>query len=326
MRRRQLIGGPLAAAALVSALGAAPGAARAESWPSRPLRIVVPFAPGGSGDITARLIGKYIEEQTGQPVVVDNRPGANGIIGTMAVKSAPADGYTVLLATTTVLGANLALYKSLPYDPRADFRLVGTFGDGGGLLVVSADSPFQTLDDLLAQARAQPGALFYGHFNSSSLVPAELLADCTKLGWTGVAYKQVGNATADLMGGRLHFIFLDNTAAHALVSAGKLRVLAITRVQREAQRPDVPALAERCSGFEVTGYLGLAVRSETPLEIARRLNQLVNDGIFAPEMNARLQEFGTVPKRMTLDEAAAYQREQADKWVDYVRIAKIEPQ
>lgn len=318
MRRRAFVAG-------LGSIALAPSS-RADTWPSKPVRIVVPFAPGGSGDITARLIGRYMEEQTGQSFIVDNRAGANGIIGAMNVMQSPADGYTLLLATTTVLGANLALYKSLPYDPRADFQLVGTFGSGGALLAVAHDSPFKTLPDLLAYAKANPGKLFYGHFNSSSLVPAELLADCTKLSWTGVAYKQVGNATTDLLGGQIQFIFIDNTAAHALLSAGKLRVLAVTRPQRDATRPDVPALSELCSGFEVTGYLGIAVRTGTPLAIARRLNQLVNDGIFSPEMNKRLAEFGTVPQRMTLEQAAAHQKEQADNWVRYVKIAKIEPQ
>lgn len=318
MRRRAFVAG-FGSIALASS-------SRADTWPSKPVRIVVPFAPGGSGDITARLIGRYMEEQTGQSFIVDNRAGANGIIGAMNVMQSPADGYTLLLATTTVLGANLALYKSLPYDPRADFQLVGTFGSGGALLAVAHDSPFKTLPDLLAYAKANPGKLFYGHFNSSSLVPAELLADCTKLSWTGVAYKQVGNATTDLLGGQIQFIFIDNTAAHALLSAGKLRVLAVTRPQRDSTRPDVPALSELCSGFEVTGYLGIAVRTGTPLAIARRLNQLVNDGIFSPEMNKRLAEFGTVPQRMTLEQAAAHQKEQADNWVRYVKIAKIEPQ
>ncbi len=318
MRRRAFVAG-LGLTALASSV-------RADAWPSKPVRIVVPFAPGGSGDITARLIGRYMEEQTGQSFIVDNRPGANGIIGTMNVRQAPADGYTLLLATTTVLGANLALYKSLPYDPRTDFQLVGTFGSGGTLLVVPQDSPFKTLQDLLAYAKANPGKLFYGHFNSSSLVPAELMADCTKLSWTGVAYKQVGNATSDLLGGQIQFIFIDNTAAHALLSAGKLRVLAVTRPQRDATRPDVPAMSEMCDGFEVTGYLGIAVRTGTPQEIARRLNQLVNDGIFSPEMNKRLAEFGTVPERLTLEQAAAVQKIQAEKWIAYVKIAKIEPQ
>jgi tripartite-type tricarboxylate transporter receptor subunit TctC len=318
VRRREFVAG-LGSVALATS-------ARADTWPSKPVRIVVPFAPGGSGDITARLIGRYMEEQTGQSFIVDNRAGANGIIGAMNVMQAPADGYTLLLATTTVLGANLALYKTLPYDPRTDFQLVGTFGSGGTLLVVTQDSPFKTLQDLTAHARANPGKLFYGHFNSSSLVPAELMADCMKLSWTGVAYKQVGNATTDLMGGQIQAIFLDNTAAHALLTAGKLRVLAVTRPQREAARPDVPALSEVCNGFEVTGYLGIAVRTGTPPEITRRLNQLVNDGIFSPEMNKRLAEFGTVPERLTLEQAAAVQKTQADKWVQYVKIAKIEPQ
>ena len=135
----------------------------------------MPFAPGGSGDITSRLIGKYIEDKTGQPFVVENKPGANGIVGALAVKAAPADGYTLMLATTSTNAANIHMYKSPGYDPEKDFQVVGVIGSSGAFLVVPADSPFKTLADLLAYAKANPGKLNFGYFNASSQVPAEVL-------------------------------------------------------------------------------------------------------------------------------------------------------
>ena len=135
----------------------------------------MPFAPGGSGDITSRLIGKYIEDKTGQPFVVENKPGANGIVGALAVKAAPADGYTLMLATTSTNAANIHMYRSPGYDPEKDFQVVGVIGSSGAFLVVPADSPYKTLNDLLAYAKANPGKLNFGYFNASSQVPAEVL-------------------------------------------------------------------------------------------------------------------------------------------------------
>ena len=150
-------------------------AAAQETYPTKTVRIIVPFAPGGSGDITARLIGKYIEDKTGQPFVVDNKAGANGIVGVLAVKSSPADGYTLMLATTSTNAANIHMYKDPGYDPEKDFSVVGVIGLSGAFLVVPADSPYKTLADLIAYAKANPGKLNFGYFNASSQVPAEVL-------------------------------------------------------------------------------------------------------------------------------------------------------
>ena len=148
------------------ALAALP--ARADTWPGKPVHIVVPFAPGGSGDITARLVGKYIEDKTGQPFVIENKPGANGIVGALAVRSAPADGYTLMLATASTNGANVYMYKNPGYDPEKDFTVVGVIGSAGNFVLVPADSPFKSLGDLLAHAKANPGKLNFAYFNATS--------------------------------------------------------------------------------------------------------------------------------------------------------------
>jgi len=179
-------------------LAAFPLQAYAEAYPGKPIRIIVPFAPGGSGDITARLVGKYIEDKTGQPFVVENKPGANGIIGVLATKASPADGYTLMLATTSTNAANIHMFKSPGYDPEKDFTVVGVIGSSGAFLVVPADSPYKTLAELLAYAKANPGKLNFGYFNASSQVPAEVLATKAGVEWQGVAYKAIGNAWSDL--------------------------------------------------------------------------------------------------------------------------------
>ena len=233
--------------------------AHAQAWPARAVHIVVPFAPGGSGDITARLVGKYIEDKTGQPVVVENKPGANGIVGVLAVKSSAPDGYTVMLATTSTNAANVHMYKSPGYDPEKDFSVVGIIGTSGSFLVVPADSPFKSLAELVAHAKANPGKLNYGYFNASSQVPSAVLADKAGVDWQGVAYKAIGNAWSDLYAGAIQFMFVDLTAARGQVVAKKARPLAISLPERSKNYPDVPALAETYPGFVSTGMLAMAV-------------------------------------------------------------------
>lgn len=293
---------------------------------SQGLQIVVPFAPGGSGDITARLLGQYVTEKTGQTVVVDNKPGGSGLIGVTAAKAAKPDGRTLLLATTTTHAANPSLFKKLPYDPEKDFTVVGILGAGGSYLLVNADAPFKTLADFVAQAKAKPGAFNYGYFNASSIVPGALMKSLAGVELTGVPYKQVGNAITDLMAGRVQVIFLDTTAADTFVQSGKLRALAVTTPKRLSTHPEVPAMAESFPGFEVTSFLGVAVSSAAPDESKQSLNKLVNDAITSEPMKSKLESFGFVARRMSLKEAADFTRAERSKWARYIAAAKIEPE
>ncbi|CAN5921271.1 tripartite tricarboxylate transporter substrate binding protein [soil metagenome] len=311
----------------LAALPAAGSAVAQTDFPNKPIRIIVPFAPGGSGDITARLVGKYIEEKTGQPFVVENKPGANGIIGVLAVKAAPADGYTLMLATTSTNAANIHMFKSPGYDPEKDFTVVGVIGSSGAFLVVPADSPYKTLADLLAYAKANPGKLNFGYFNASSQVPPEVLATKAGIEWQGVAYKAIGNAWADLYSGAIQFMFVDLTAGRGQVVAGKSRALAITLPARSPLYPDLPTLAESFPGFTSTGFLAIAVPKATPLPIEQKLNTLINEAITSPDIQNRLiNEFALDSKPLTLEQCAAQDREERAKWAEYVKIAKIEPQ
>jgi len=318
LARRALLAAPLA-------LGLAPAIAQ-DNWPNRTIRIVVPFAPGGSGDITARLVGKHIEDKTGQPVVVENKPGANGLIGVAAAKTAPPDGYTLLLATTSTHAANPSLYKNPGYDPQKDFQLVGVIGGSGTALVVSADSPYRKLEDLIADAKARPGKLFFGHFNASSHVPSEVLAERAGVQWTAVAYRAIGNAWNDLFAGNIQFFFVDLTASRGHIVAGKVRPLAISLEERHPLYPAVPTVAEFHPGFNTSGMLALAVPAGTPPAVAQRLNDLINEAILSPAIAPKLDDFGLRVRRHTLAEADERGRVERAKWAEYIRIARIEPQ
>ena len=304
-----------------------PAMAQTEAFPTKAIRIVVPFAPGGSGDITARLVGKYIEDKTGQPFVVENKPGANGIVGALAVKTAPPDGYTLMLATTSTNAANVHMYKNPGYDPEKDFTVVGIIGSSGAFLVVPAESPYKTLADLLADAKARPGKLNFGYFNASSQVPAEVLAARAGVEWQGVAYKAIGNAWNDLYAGAIQFMFVDLTAGRGQVVAGKARPLAITLPARSPLYPDLATLGESFPGFTTTGFLAIAVPKATPRPIQERLNALINEALSSPDIKNRLaNEFALTSRPLTLEQCAQQDRDERAKWAEYVRIAKIEPQ
>jgi tripartite-type tricarboxylate transporter receptor subunit TctC len=308
-------------------LAALPHAGRAETFPAKAIRIIVPFAPGGSGDITSRLIGKYIEDKTGQPFVVENKPGANGIVGVLAVKAAAADGYTLMLATTSTNAANVHMFKNPGYDPEKDFQVVAVIGSSGAFLVVPADSSYKTLSDLLGYARANPGKLNFGYFNASSQVPAEVLGKRAGVEWQGVGYKAIGNAWTDLYSGAIQFMFVDLTAGRGQVVANKARPLALTLPARSPLYPDLPTLAESFPGLTTTGFLAVAVPKATPRPIQERLNQLVNEAISSPEIHKRLtDEFALNSRPLTLEQCAQQDRDERLKWAEYVKIARIEPQ
>jgi tripartite-type tricarboxylate transporter receptor subunit TctC len=300
--------------------------AAAAQYPSRPIRIIVPFGPGGSGDITARLIGKQIEEKTKQAVIIDNRPGANGIIGTMVVKSAEPDGYTVLLITTSTHAANVSLVRNLAYDPARDFTIVGVFRSSGSYFMVRPQAPWRNLAGFIAAAEAAPGKLTFGHFNASSRTPPEYLSRLAGIELQAVPYRAIANAVADLISGEIHCLRMDTTASNQYLQNGQLRPLAITRLTRAPATPDVPTVAETFPGFQLTGFLGMAVPSATPREIVEQLNALINEAQTSPEVRRRMGEFGLSYDITDLAACEAEVRAERERWTEYTRIAGIQPE
>jgi tripartite-type tricarboxylate transporter receptor subunit TctC len=309
-------------------LGATPllgsGATGAQA---KQLQIIVPFGAGGSGDISARMLAEFITRKTGQAVLVDNRPGASGVIGVEAVRKAPADGSVLLLATTSTHLANPSLFKKLPYDPEKDFRLVGSFGPGSSYMLVRPDAPWATLQDFVAAAKAAPGRINYGHFNATSQVTAALFAHTAGVSLAPIPYKQVSQAMAELIGGQIQVVFTDSVQGDSFVASKQLRALAAHSVARLKKYPDVPLITETYPGFTIQGgFLGIAVPAATPLEVQQRLNDLINEAVTTDPIRSRLEGFAFVPQKVSLKELLDFERNERQKWRTYIPIAGIEPQ
>ena len=316
----------LALAAAVAASGAIGPVHAQPSYPSQPIKIVVPFAPGGSSDIVARVFGQYLQDQAGQPVVIDNKAGANGIIGTQFVKAAPADGYTLELATNTTHAANASLYRKLPYDPLKDFEHIAPFGTSASVAMVTRQSGIKSIADLVSYAKANPGKVFFGYYNSASQMAGELFRVRTGAPIKGVSYKAIGNATTDLMGGQIQVIFMEYLPAIPQVKGNTLVPLGVTALQRAKYWPQVPAIAETYPGFEQGFHLGLAAPAGTPPEVLNKLHGWVEQALSDPKFAAKLEELGMEPLRMSRQGYQKYSVDQMHRWAEYVRASGVEPQ
>ena len=323
MHRRTLLQG-----AVTTLAAAATGSARGQAAVAgRTVRIVVPFAPGGSGDISARMFGEFLSKKTGQNVVVENKPGANGIVGVEAAKRMPNDGSTLLLSTTSTHLANPSLFKSLPYDPLKDFSLVGHFGGGSLLVLARPQSPYRSIADIVTAARANPDKLNYGHFNASSHIPGAMLGHVAGVRLTPVPYKAIGNAMTDLMAGQIDVIFVDSIAGDGPAQSGKLRPISAYGNKRLPKYPDVPLITETYPKYRLSsGMLGISVPAGASPVVLQGLNDLCNEAISNEPMKSALINFGFDPIPMSLAELAAYVPREQAIWREQVAIARIEPQ
>lgn len=321
MQRRQFF----SSMASLAATTLAPSLVQAQE--EKPIQIIVPFGPGGSGDISARMLGDYMTRKMGRAVIVDNRPGANGVIGVEAARKGAADGSVLLLATTSTHLANPSLFRKLPYDPGRDFRLVGSFGPGSTYMLVRPDAPYKTLQDFVAAAKNSPGKINYGHFNATSKVTAALFAHDAGIELTPVPYKQVSQAMQELIGGQIQVVFTDTVAGDAFVASGQLRAIAAHSDSRLKRYPDVPLIADSYPQFTIRGgFLGVAVPAATPLETQQRLNQMINDAVTTDPIRSKLENWAFSPARVSLEELATFERVEREKWKGYVKIAQIEVQ
>ena len=311
---------------LAAALAAAGGTAVAQTYPAKPIKIIVPFGAGGSGDITARLFGKYLEDNWKQPVVVENRAGAGGLIGTEAIKNSPPDGYTIGIASGSTHAAAPYLYKSLPYDPLKDFAHLGLFGVLGSALVVAPSSPFKTLPELVSYSKANPGKVFFGYFNTSSQVPAEILKARAELPVEGVSYKTIANAVPDLISGRIQFMFIDYVAASAHITAGRFIPIAVSETARVARWPNVPAVAEFYPGYEIMAFLALEAPAGMPAPIVAKINQAMRDAQADPAFKEKLEAMGLRLTPYTAEQYREFLVKELRNWAGYAKAAKIEPQ
>lgn len=302
--------------------------ASAQDWPSRPIKIVVGFAAGGSTDVTARFIGQALSERLGQPVVIENRPGAAGNIAATAVANADPDGYTLMLATSTTIATNPSLYARLAFDVRRDFAPISLTAFIPNLLVVNPSIPASNVAELIAYLKANPGKVNYGSAgNGSSMhIAAELFIAQAGVQMTHVAYRGGAPAVNDMLTGQLQVIFAPLIEVLEIARANKVRAVGITTTQRSPLFPDVAPVSETLPGYEIALWNGLFAPSRTPREIVDRINKAVVDALKSPHLRAQLANLGSEPVGSSADEFKTFIDAELEKWRRLVQIsgAKIE--
>jgi tripartite-type tricarboxylate transporter receptor subunit TctC len=299
-------------------------AAAQQPYPNRPVRIVAPFPPGQGTDLIARLVAQHLGTALGQNFFVDNKPGAAGIVGAQFVKNAAPDGYTLLVAGGGPLAINASLYSKLPYDPLKDFEPVAMVAAVPNILVVRADFPANTLQELVAYIRARPGQLNYG--SSGAGVPGHLITEMFKaaanLQVNHVPYAGAGPAMTALMTGDIAMLFETAASAMPQVRAGKLKVIANAAGKRSAALPDVPTIAESgYPSFAAQGWSAVVAPAGTPPEIVKRLNTEVATILKRPDVRERLISLSTDPVEMTVEETGAYMKGQVALWAQAVKLS-----
>lgn len=297
----------------------------AQAWPARPVRLVVPFPPGGLIDNMARLVGNRLVQELGQPVVIDNKPGAGGNVGAAEVARAPADGYTLLMASPA-LTISPAVYKNLPYQP-SQLAPVALLGRVPNVLLVNPASGIGKVQDLVGRAKAKPGQLNYAsNGNGTSLhLSAELFKRRSETFITHVPYRGAAAAITALLSGEVDMMFDNLPSAIGQIQAGKLRALAVTTAQRSTALPDVPTLAEAgMDGFNVSAWFGVAAPAGLPAPVATRLADALQKVVQQPEVAAAMQRQGADPAFMDAASAAAALNADAAQWKQVAAFAKIQ--
>jgi tripartite-type tricarboxylate transporter receptor subunit TctC len=315
-----------AVAAVVAAAALTFGAsARAQTYPAKPITFIVPFAAGSATDQLARALGTSVSQDTKQPVVVDNKAGASGMMAAQAAAKAPADGYTVLITTNTTQAANEHLYKKLPYDPVKDFMPVTGLGKGGQVLVVKAEAPYKTVADLVAKAKKEPGKLSFGSGSSSSRVAGEMFKQLTHTDILHVPYKSNPNALTDLLGGQIDFMITDTATGVPQIKGGKLRALGVSTTKRIAMLNDVPTLDEAgVKGYDVGYWFAAHVPAGTPAPVVARPRELLASGTKNGAAKAFYDSTGSDAWTTTPDELAKFQQDESQKWGRVIKAAGIE--
>ncbi len=313
------------ARALAAGLVFAPLVAAAQGYPAKPVRFIVPFPPGGATDISARIVGQKLAEMWGQTVVIENRGGAGGNVGAAEAAKAVPDGYTLFFPSGSVMTANEHIYASMNVRPERDFTPVTNVVRGAQVVAVPANSPYRTLKDLIAAAKANPGKLNYGHagIGSQTHLAAENFLLAAGIEIQNVPYKGEGPAVADLVAGQLTMATPNVAAAISFINGGKLRALAVTSRERASQLRDVPAVGETLSGFENYGWFGLVAPTGTPKEVVDKVYRDTVKALDSTEMRARFFVQGLEPVGNTPEEFARAMRTERALWQKVVRERRI---
>ncbi len=304
-----------------AALAIVPHAAHAQAWPTKPVKIVVPFVAGGATDIVARLLGQKLSDAWGQSVVVENRGGAGGNIGAEAVAKAAPDGYTLLMTSGSIVTANPYLYKSMPFDAANDLVAITNVAAGPQLIVVTNKLPVKDLKEFIAYAKANPGNVNLGSagVGTQTHLAGENFAYSAGIDITHVPYKGEAAALTDLMGGNIQLVTPNFSAALNFVREGKMRALAVTSRERMPQLPDVPSASETLPGFENIGWFGLMAPAGTPKEVIERVYRDSARVLQSEDFRARLAQLGMVPVGNSPADFAQAIRQESARWAKVIR-------
>lgn len=317
----------LPAASVLAALAIWSASAFAQTYPAKPITFVVPFAAGSATDQLARALGQSVTEQSKQPVVVDNKPGAGGMLAAQQGARAAADGYTVLITTNTTHAANEHLYKKLSYDPVKDFAPVTGLGKGGQVLVVRVEAPYKSVGDVIAAAKKSPGKLSFGSGSSSSRVAGEMFKQLTQTDLLHVPYKSNPNAITDLLGGQIDMMFTDTATGVPQIKAGKLRALGATPNKRISLLPDVPTIEEAgVKGYDMGFWFAAYLPAGTPPAVVKRLRELLVQAADSAAAKAFFDGSGVSRWTTTPDELARFQAAETAKWGKVIKAAGIDPE
>ena len=302
--------------------------AAAQSWPAKPVRIVTAFGAGSASDIVARMIAEDLQSAFGQPFIVENKPGASGILAAEAVAKSAPDGYTLFLTTNTAHSVNPYLFKKLPYDPIKDFTAVARVCYFPFVLAVNANLPVKSVADLVAYGRANPQKLSYGYGNSTGQVASAALNSLLKLEATAVPYKSSPQVLVDLIGGQVTFIFGDLASSQAHLKAGRIRALAVSTEKRSALAPDLPTVAAAANlpGFDLAAWVGVLAPAGLSPDIRTRLSVQIDRMLARPDIADKLTAMGAEVAPASAADFDAYMRQQLEIWGRKVRDAGIQPE
>jgi tripartite-type tricarboxylate transporter receptor subunit TctC len=296
----------------------------AQTYPARPIKLVVPFPAGSATDHIARLTGAQLQEALGQPVVVENKAGAQGAIAAAEVAKAAPDGYTLMMTTNTPQAANVSLFRKLSYDPVKDFAPIARLGTTSFMLMVRPDFPARNLKEFLNHSKGKNLSAGYG--SAGSQVSLSMLKSMGKLDVVEVPYKGIPQAITDTMGGSLAFTFVDLGNALAQAKGGKLRGLAVTSAKRTPLAPDMPAIAEELNGYELIAWFALVAPAKTPNEVVQKVHDVAVKGLARADVKEKYATIGIDPAPMSPRELAKFIDSEIAHWAKLVKLAGIQPE
>ena len=310
------------ALSLLCLVGIGVGGAASQDYPTRPVRWIVAFAAGGPTDILARIMGQYLSERLGQQLVIDNRPGAGGNIGTQAAVNSAPDGYTILMVAH-VHAINATLYQKLPFNFLADIAPIAGLVRVPNVMEVTPSLPVKTVGEFIAHAKANPGKISYASAGNgtSAHLAAELFKVMAGVDILHVPYRGSGPALHDLMSGQVHVMFDTVPSSIEHIKAGKLRALGVTSATRSDVLPDVPTIADTVPGYELSAWFGVGGPRDTPPEIIQRLNREITVGLADPKIKARFADLGAAPMPMSVAEFRKFVVDETEKWAKVVKFS-----